>query len=41
MNGKAYLLTLKSNGSTVVRVFTSNTTFEPDDETCGPNGGAD
>jgi hypothetical protein len=32
MNGKAYLLTLRSNGSTVVRVFTTNTTYTPDDE---------
>jgi hypothetical protein len=31
MNGKAYLLTLKSNGSVVARVFTTNTTFTPND----------
>jgi hypothetical protein len=32
MNGKAYLLTLRSNGSTLVRVFTTNTVYTPDDE---------
>jgi hypothetical protein len=31
MNGRAYLLALRSNGSTVVRVFTTNTTYTPDD----------
>lgn len=31
MNGKAYLLTLKSGGSVVGRVFTTNTTYTPDD----------
>lgn len=31
MNGKAYLLTLRSGGSVVARVFTTNTTFTPDD----------
>lgn len=33
MNGKAYLLTLRSGGSVVARVFTTNTTFTPDDAT--------
>lgn len=33
MNGKAYLLTLRSNGSVVARVFTTATTYTPDDET--------
>lgn len=33
MNGKAYLLTLRSNGATIMRVFTTNTTYTPDDET--------
>ena len=32
MNGRAYLLTLKSGGNAVVRVFTTNTTYTPDDE---------
>jgi hypothetical protein len=32
MNGKAYLLTLRSNGNTLVRVFTTNTVYTPDDE---------
>lgn len=35
MNGKAYLLTLRSNGSTVARVFTTNTLYTPDDEVWG------
>jgi hypothetical protein len=30
MNGRAYLLTLKSGGNNVVRVFTTTTTYEPD-----------
>lgn len=33
MNGKAYLLTFRSNGATVARVFTTNTTFTPDEAT--------
>jgi hypothetical protein len=33
MNGKAYLLTLRSNGNAIVRVFTTNTTYTPDDAT--------
>lgn len=33
MNGKAYLLTLRSNGNVVARVFTTNTTYTPDDAT--------
>jgi len=32
VNGKAYLLTLKANGATVVRVFTTNLIYTPDDE---------
>ncbi len=31
MNGKAYLLTLRSGGAVVGRVFTTNTTYTPDD----------
>lgn len=33
MNGRAYLLTLRSGGSVVARVFTTNTSFTPDDAT--------
>ena len=33
MNGKAYLLTLRSNGNVVARVFTTATTYTPDDAT--------
>src|SRR5205085_1025544 len=31
VNGKAYLLTLKANGATLVRVFTTNLIYTPDD----------
>lgn len=33
MNGKAYLLTLRSGGNVVARAFTTNTTYTPDDAT--------
>ena len=33
MNGRAYLLTFKSGGNRIARVFTTNTEFTPDDAT--------
>ena len=33
MNGRAYFLVLKSGGTNVVRVFTTDTSYTPDDAT--------